>query len=215
MTRTGRILYSIAHVLFRTLAKLLFRLRVIGADQIPRTGGVLIAANHSSYTDIPLIGCSIDRPAGFMGKVELFSVPILGWFYRAMGGFPITRFHSKEKLGEAIRRLNEGQVVIMYPEGRRTNDGKLKAAMPGIGMLVTVSGVKVVPAYISGTHKVLPVGAKWIRLHPVTIIFGQAIDFKNISGNSEPSRETYQTIGDTVMKKINELSQELGGQNGR
>ena len=213
MTRTGRILYSIAHILFRTLAKLLFRLRVIGADRIPKTGGVLIAANHASYADIPLMGCSIDRPAGFMGKVELFSVPILGWFYRQLGGFPITRFHSKEKLGEAIRRLNESEVVIMYPEGRRTQDGKLRGAMPGIGMLVSKTGVKVVPAYISGTHKVLPVGAKWIRLHPVTIIFGQPIDFKNIVGNSEPSRETYQTIGDAVMEKIQELSYQLGPQN--
>ena len=212
MTRTGRILYSVAHTLFRTLAKLLLRLRIIGADRIPKTGGVLIAANHTSYTDIPLIGCSIERPAGFMGKVELFSVPILGWFYRRMGGFPITRFHSKEKLGEAIRRLTQGEVVVMYPEGQRTQDGKLKPAMPGIGMLVTTTGVTVVPAYISGTNKVLPVGAKWIRLYPVTIIFGQPIDFKYIIRNSEPSRETYQSIGDAVMKKILELSHEIGDQ---
>ncbi len=212
MNIIGRILYDIAYVVFYALARVLFRLRVIGAHHIPEKGGVLIAANHASYVDIPLIGCSMKRRVNFMGQVSLFKVPILGWFYRNMGGFPITRFHSRGKMGEAIRRLEAGEVVVLYPEGARSLDGRLLRGMPGIGLIVALTGVPVIPAYIAGTHKVLPVGSKWIRLHPVTVFFGKPIDCKYLLDTSKTNKELYRSVSDRVMTEIRQLGVEAGAE---
>lgn len=202
----SRILYAIAHVVFYTLAKLFFRLRIIGHHHIPETGGVLIAANHASYTDIPFLGCAMKRRVNFMARAGLFRNPIVGWLYRT-GGFPIERGSiSRDKLGEAIKRLKEGKVVVIYPEGGRSADGRLGSGMPGIGMLVALTGVPVVPAYLAGTDKVLPVGSAWIRIHPVTVHFGEPLDFKDLIKQSEPSKAVYRTISDTVMARIHELA---------
>ena len=210
MNTIGRILYDIAHGVFSALARTLLRLRVIGAHHIPEKGGVMIAANHASYVDIPLIGCAMKRRVNFMGKASLFNVPILGWFYRTMGGFPITRFHSRSKMGEAIRRLEAGEVVLLYPEGVRSQDGRLLRGMPGIGLIVALTGVPVVPAYIAGTHKVLPVGSKWPRPHPVTVIFGQPIDFKYLFDMQKSDRQLYRAVSERVMTEIHQLAVEVG-----
>lgn len=203
----SRILYAIYHAVFYTLAKLFFRLRVIGHHHIPETGGVLIAANHVSYTDIPFLGCAMKRRVNFMGRAGLFKNPIVGWFYRTGGGFPIERGSiSRDKLGEAIKRLKAGKVVVIYPEGGRSVDGRLGSGMPGIGMLVALTGVPVVPAHLTGTDKVLPVRSKWIRIHPVTVLFGEPLDFKGLIKQSEPSKAVYRTISNTVMARIHELA---------
>jgi 1-acyl-sn-glycerol-3-phosphate acyltransferase len=207
---TGRILYDIAHVVFYALARTLFRLRVIGGHHIPEKGGILIAANHASYVDIPLIGCAMKRRVNFMGKASLFHVPILGWFYRTMGGFPITQFHSRGKMGEAIRRLEAGEVVVLYPEGERSQDGRLLRGMPGIGLIVAHTKAPVVPAYIAGTHKVLPVGSKWPRPYPVTVIFGQPIDFKYLLDTQRSDRQLYRAVSERVMTEIRQLAVEVG-----
>jgi 1-acyl-sn-glycerol-3-phosphate acyltransferase len=210
VTKFGSILYSILHWITYPLARLLFRMKVIGADQVPESGGVLIAANHASYADIPLLGCSIKRQASYMAKVELFRNPVMRWIYSTLGGIPINRYYSREKLGETIRRLKAGGIVIIYPEGARTLDGKMLKPMPGIGMLVCETGVPVVPAYIEGTHDILPVGAKWIRLHPVTVVFGKPIDFKEQISGRDHTKELFVEISRRVMNEIIALSQTVG-----
>jgi 1-acyl-sn-glycerol-3-phosphate acyltransferase len=207
VTKLGSILYALLHLITYPLARLLFRLKVIGADGVPPTGGVLIAANHASYADIPILGCSIKRQASYMAKTELFKNPIMRWIYTTLGGIPINRYFSAEKMGETVRRLKAGGVVVIYPEGSRTLDGKLLRPMPGIGWLVFETRVPVVPAYIDGTHEVLPVGAKWIRLRPITIVFGKPIDFKEIIGDRGESRELFVEISRRVMDEIVALSE--------
>jgi 1-acyl-sn-glycerol-3-phosphate acyltransferase len=206
MNRFQPFFYSILHVFFYTLSRLLFRLKVIGRDHIPDTGPVIVAANHASYADIPILGCSMKRQANYMAKEELFRNPIIGTFYRMFGGFPIRRFHSKEKLGEAVNRLNAGGLLIMYPEGARTPDGRLQGGMPGIGLLVAQTGVPVVPAYISNTHKIMPVGTWWVRPHRVTVIFGKPMYFNELVKSSGLSRDLYRAISDRVMGGIRDLS---------
>ena len=210
MNILGKVLYDILHVVVYTLARLFFKLRVVDAHYIPEKGGVLIAANHASYVDIPLIGCAMKRRINFMGKASLFKVPMIGWLYRTMGGFPITRFHSRGKMGEAISRLEAGEVVVIYPEGARSLDGRLLKGMPGLGLIVALTGLPVVPAYIAGTHKVLPVGAKWPRFYPVTVTFGEPIDFKGLIKYSRADKETYYTISEQVMTRIHQLGRQAG-----
>jgi 1-acyl-sn-glycerol-3-phosphate acyltransferase len=202
--------YTFFQILFRVIGTLLWHLRVIGHHHIPRRGGVLVAANHTSYADIPFVGCSMRRKASFMGKAYLFRNPIVGAIYRFAGGFPVERDSiSPGKLTEAVRRLKAGEVVVIYPEGARSRDGKMQPGQIGIGMIVTETGVPVVPAFIAGAHKVLPLGAKWPQLHPVTVIFGEPIDFSYIIGKSTPSKEVARKISEEVMSEIRKLGRSV------
>jgi len=208
---TGDMLYAILHLFLRLLGRLLFRVRVIGADHIPKTGPVLVAPNHVSYLDIPLLGVMINRPLHFMGKASLFRGRWVGWLYRTLNGFPIER-GSRSRIGlmEAVDRLKEGHCVAMYPEGGRSLDGRLQEPKPGIGMIVALSGAKVVPAYVAGTDKVLPVGAWRVHLHPVTVYIGEPIDFTS-QLNKGDGKELYLQISRTVMEKIARLEAQAGG----
>lgn len=202
-------LYSVAQLLVRWIGRLLFRLRVIGEEHVPKTGPVLIAPNHVSYLDIPLLGAVIERPLHFMGKASLFHNRWIDRLYRSLNSFPLERgAASRIGLMEAVRRLQDGYGVVIYPEGGRSLSGRLQKPMPGIGMVVALSGAKVIPVYVAGTDKVLPVGAWRIRIHPVTVFIGEPLDFTEQirQGNG---KALYLQISRTVMEQIAKL-QTLG-----
>ena len=204
-------LYAIAHAVIGFFARFFFRLQVVGRDRIPKQGGVLIASNHVSYLDIPLLGCAMHRPAHFIGKVELLRNPIMMFLFRYLNGIPIKRGGvNREAMDEIARRLRNGEVVVIYPEGGINTTGTLKVLKPGIGMLVAMTGVPVVPVLIKGTEKALPDGARWIRRHPVTILFGQPMDFKPRLGQEEENgKSLYQQISQEVMLGFQQIEREL------
>src|SRR5437763_12993346 len=103
------LLYWATWVVVRLAAMLLFRLRVSGQHHVPKTGGVLVAANHASYLDIPILGCGLPRQASFMGRLDLFAGPI-GWLMRYLGWIPIRRYRvDRGGFDEAVRRIQAGQ----------------------------------------------------------------------------------------------------------
>src|SRR6185503_6613448 len=164
-------LYWTLWIIVRGFARLLFHLQVSGQDLIPRTGGFLIAANHASYLDIPILGCALPRRASFIGRMDLFA-GIVGSVLRYLGWIPIRRGQVDRKaFDEAVRRLKAGQVVVIYPEGSRTENGQLQPGKPGIGMMAATAGCLVVPAFLEGTYEALPPGAKWIRFRPMRVAF--------------------------------------------
>jgi 1-acyl-sn-glycerol-3-phosphate acyltransferase len=202
------ILYWVTWVAVRLLATLLFRLRVTGQHHIPKTGGVLIAANHASYLDIPILGCGIRRQASFMGRLDLFAGPA-AWLMRYLGWIPIRRERvDRGGFEEAISRVKAGQAVVIYPEGSRTEDGRLQPGKPGVGMIVAATGCPVVPAYLAGTFDVLPPGATWIRLRPIRVTYGKPMDFSALlkeSDGESKKKELYQRISQEIMDRIAEL----------
>jgi len=210
-------LYTVVRVIINWWARWYLRLTVIGREYVPASGGLLVASNHVSYLDIPMLGCALGRPADFMGKQELFHHPIIGWIYRRMGGFPIRRGGvTKESLQEAVRRLRSGRVVVIYPEGQINLTGVLLPAKPGIGALVARSGVPVLPAYVMGTELAMPKGQWWIRPRRVTVLLGRPLTFDGEreagGGESEENgalrerqRARHQEIGRRVMEEINAL----------
>jgi 1-acyl-sn-glycerol-3-phosphate acyltransferase len=206
------VLYWLTWAAIRMLATVLFRFRVSGAHHVPKTGGVLIAANHASYLDIPILGCGMARRAWFMGRMDLFSGPT-AWLMRHMGWIPIRRERvDRTAFEEAVRRLKAGQAVVIYPEGGRSEDGRLQPGKPGVGIIVAATGCPVVPAYLVGTYDALPPGSKWIRLRPIRVIYGAPMDFSALvkEMDSEPKKkELYQRIGQAIMDRIAELG---GGQ---
>jgi 1-acyl-sn-glycerol-3-phosphate acyltransferase len=199
-------LYWIAHVLVYTLAKLFLRMRVVGVENVPQDGGVIIAANHMSYLDIPLLGCALRRRADFVGKSELFRNPIVGFLFRKLGGFPIKRGSvDRSALVEAERRLKAGRLVVFYPEGRRSEDGRLQRPKPGIGMVAVRAKAPIIPALIEGTGQILPKRSWRLRFHPVVIRFGPPLDpsqFEDI----DQGKPTYTKISQAVMEGIQRLA---------
>ena len=187
--------------LFRFLARLCFRFSIDGEHLFPKTGGVIVAANHASFLDIPLLGCSIPRRVVFLGRANLFPNRLISWIIQQLGWIPLkTNRLDRKAFGQALEYLKEGTPVVIFPEGTRTEDGQLQSGKPGIGYLVAESQCQVIPAYISGTFKVLPMGAKCPRLFPVSVSFGKSISFHK--SHMENKKQEYEKIGRSVMEHI-------------
>jgi len=196
--------YAILWLLFNLFSRVFLRFRTVGTEHIPRKGGVLFAANHASYVDIPLLGCGIPRRVTFMGRANLFPHRFYNWAFRSLGWIPLkTNRIDRKAFGEAIAYLKAGKPVVIFPEGTRSQDGHLNEGKPGIGVIVAETQCSVIPAYISGSYQVLPMGSVRLRLHPIAIHFGEPLVFS--SPVSERSREFYDYVSSTVMTRIAEL----------
>ncbi|MBH0201688.1 MAG: 1-acyl-sn-glycerol-3-phosphate acyltransferase [Nitrospira sp.] len=201
------VVYGFLWVLARVVGRMCFRYRVEG--QVPQTGGVLIAANHASYLDIPLLGCGMRRRAWYLGRNDLFPIPVLNGLLQALGWIPVRLGRlDREAFGKAINLIRAGHAVVIFPEGARSQDGHLRPPKAGIGVIVSQTGCPVVPAYLKGTFEVLPRGARWPRMRQVTVRFGDPIRFE--TGNSKERAETkqfYQQVSRTVIEHIAALGQ--------
>jgi len=190
--------YAILWVLARTVAWLCFRYRVEGG--VPKQGGLLVAANHASYFDIPLLGCGMFRRAWYLGRSDLF-VPGLKGILQWLGWIPLKLGRLDRKaFDRAIALIKAGKVVVIFPEGGRTLDGRLRHPKAGLGLIVAQTGCPVVPAYLKGTFDVLPAGAKRPRFHPVSVSFGPPLSFPS-DGNKE-TKQFYQDVSRVVMERI-------------
>ncbi len=203
--------YRAVHVIIFLFAKIFFKLKIVGHSNIPREGGVIVAANHVSYLDPPLIGCSILRSANFMAMSELFKNPFCRVIYRAIGAFPVKREEADTKaIKNAIRLLKEGNVVVIFPEGTRSYDGKLQEPKGGVGMIVSLSKAKVVPAFIKGTEKAFPRGAWVFKPVPVTVYFGEPLEFSGEAtkkGLSAERKILYNNINMKIMGEIAKMQE--------
>jgi 1-acyl-sn-glycerol-3-phosphate acyltransferase len=199
--------YALLWLLARAVAAVCFRYRVQGA--IPATGGVLVAANHASYLDIPLLGCGMRRRAWYLGRSDLFPVPILNGILRSLGWIPLRVGRlDREAFGKAIGLIQAGHVVVIFPEGGRTQDGHLRQPKAGIGVIVSQTGCPVVPAYIKGTFDVLPTGARWPRPGQVTVRFGAPLAFATGGRQDKAeSKHFYQEVSRTVIEQIAALGE--------
>ena len=197
-------MYGILWVLVRAVAWLCFRFRVIGT--VPKRGGLLVAANHASYFDIPLLGCGMSRRAWYLGRSDLFMPGVKG-ILQWLGWIPLKLGRLDRKAFErAVALIKAGKVVVIFPEGSRSLDGRLGEAKAGLGMIVAQTSCSVVPAYLKGTFEVLPAGAKRPRFHPVSVSFGEPLSFAPPAGNGE-SKQFYREVSRTVMERIAALGE--------
>ena len=181
------VLYAILWVLARTVARLCFGFRVVGS--VPKQGGLLVAANHASYFDIPLLGCGMFRRAWYLGRSDLF-VPGIKGILQWLGWIPLKLGRLDRKaFDRAIALIKAGKVVVIFPEGGRSLDGRLRNGKAGLGMIVAQTGCPVVPAYLKGTFDVLPAGATRPRFHPVSVSFGAPLSF---AGEHTQTKAVYQ-----------------------
>jgi 1-acyl-sn-glycerol-3-phosphate acyltransferase len=113
---------------------------------------------------------------------------------------------DRKAFEQAVALIKQGKVVVIFPEGGRTLDGRLREAKPGLGMIVARTGCPVVPAYLDGTFEVLPSGSKRLRFHPVTVTFGEPLTFSRPTEEGE-TRRFYQHVSRTVMERIAALGE--------
>lgn len=197
------LLYSGTRFLLDGLARVVSSWEVRGRENIPRSGGVIVASNHISFFDPPLIGIATVRELHFLAKEELFRPPVFGWLIRTYNSIPIRRgVADLSGLSKAMDVLREGKALIMFPEGSRMRDGELHPARPGVGMLAVGTDALIVPCYISGSDR--PGG--WItRRSKLRIWFGPARSWKELAGpeaDLAPGRALYQRVGDGLMREI-------------
>ncbi len=198
-----RFYWAAAVVVWLTL-KLFFRLRVFGRENVPRIGPCIIAANHASFLDPPVLAAAIRfRAVRFMARSSLFRYRFFGWFLRNSLVVPIDR--DRGDIG-ALRRglelLRAGAALGIFPEGTRTPDGRLQPARGGVGFMVARSGAPVVPVYIEGSYRAWPRHRRRPRPARITVRIGRPIPPEEVAAFGKD----YNAIADRVMSAIAALS---------
>lgn len=198
--------YRFCWLLVRVFMIAFCRLKIIGIENVPRTGPFILASNHISAVDPPFIGSSINRQMFFMAKKELFKNFILGPVIKRLNSLPVNRgIFDRNALQISTGILKSGGGLIMFPEGTRSRTGELGKGKPGIGMLARTTIVPIVPAYIHNSkdfYKILLTGRRLI------IVFGEPLGVGWIKGVDD-GKEGYRQISAEVMGRIEKLRAQI------
>ncbi|NIH79492.1 lysophospholipid acyltransferase family protein [Amycolatopsis viridis] len=201
------------YVLLGPLLKLLWPTKVTGAENVPDTGGAILASNHLAVADSFFMPLRVKRRVTFPAKQEYFTEKgikgtLKKWFFTGAGQIPIDRSGgsaAQAALDTAIRLLREGNLLGIYPEGTRSPDGRLYKGKTGVARVALEAGVPVVPVAMIGTDKVNPIGSKMWRPRRLEIRFGKPLDFSRYAGLSG-DRFVERSITDEIMYALMELS---------
>ncbi len=167
--------YRLVQCFFAVILSAFFGLRATGRKNLPKTGPALMVSNHLSYLDVFLLGILLPRPLNYVARSTLF-VPGLGALIHSVGGFPIQRDGlGASGMKETLRRLRNGGIVVLFPEGTRSRDGDLGEIKAGIALLASRAKVAVVPAAVAGTFESWPRRRPVPAAHPLRVHFGPAI----------------------------------------
>jgi len=158
------------------LFRFLFRGSTQGLEHVPMDGPLVVASNHGSHLDPPLLGHALGRPVAFMAKAELFAIPLLGAVIRACGAYPVRRGASdREAIRTATAKLDEGWATGVFLDGTRQANGRVNNPLPGAALLAARSGAPLLPVAIVNSHRALGSGRIWPRLVPLQLRVGAPI----------------------------------------
>lgn len=197
--------YTLARIVLTVPTILIFRLRAIGVENVPKQGPLVLAPNHFSQMDHFFIGVYLRRKIRFMAKSQLFGPPVLTYIYKHGGVFPVRRGHHDEEAFETVYELlDQGEMLLVYAEGGRSRSQKLGEPKPGIGRIALESGAPIVPVAIHGSERV----RRWKRLRfpRVTIRFGEPVSFPV---EEAPSRERQLEVAAEIFGHVRELYEGL------
>src|SRR5438309_7033382 len=169
-----KLIYRVAWCLFRLVFAVYFRWRVYHPERVPLKGPVILAANHASFIDPPLVGSGLEREINYLARKSLFRFPVVGAILRAVNSVPVDRDGGGAAgLKAILDRLLAGGGIILFPEGTRTRDGKLQPARSGIGFTVVQSNAPVVPVRVFGTFEAYGRQMRFPRPRPIAVKYGQ------------------------------------------
>jgi len=202
--------YVVVKLLLRPLLQGFFRVRVTGIENIPEDGPLILASNHQAFCDSLFIPLVVPRRVTYVAKADYFKSWKTSWFFRAIGQIPMERSGgqaSMQSLGEALRLLERGGALGIYPEGTRSPDERLHRGRTGVARLVVAARCPVVPVGIRGTREVQPIGKRMLSpFKTVEIRFGEPIDFCARYADRLQDRLVLRQITDELMFEISELS---------
>jgi len=193
-------LYTVLRFFSVVLCRLFFRLRLYGEENIPEKEGFILASNHCSYLDPIVLGVACKRKLNFMARHDLFLNRFSRWLFLRLGAFPVKRNTAdRSALKEALRRLNRGGGLVLFPQGRRQSGlDSRNPPLAGVGYLAAKADVAVIPAYIKGSDQAMPKGARYIKPARVSVYFGRQINIER--------RLPYQEATRLIMANIKQLS---------
>ena len=204
-------IYFLGWSFFRVFFRLYNRWEVIDADHVPAEGPAILASNHTSFLDPPLVGAAANREINYLARETLFRFPVVGSILRSVNAVPVDREGGGAAGLRAIfDRLMKGGAISLFPEGTRSTDGALQKAKSGIGLTVIKSEAPVVPVRVFGTFDALSRRHSWPRPRKVAVRFGKALDFTALRAEAKTCtkprlKEIYQEVADELMKAIGEL----------
>ncbi|MFD2445873.1 lysophospholipid acyltransferase family protein [Bacillus sp. CGMCC 1.16607] len=189
-------MYSFARSVVSAVFKPLYRIEIIGLENFPKEGGVLLCTNHINNFDPPVVGITAPRPVHFMAKDELFKVPILGKLVPHLNAFPVKRGMSdREALRKGLNILKEGKVFGLFPEGTRSKDGELGKGLAGAGFFALRTEAKIVPCAIIGPYK---------AFQKLKVVYGKPIPMDELRMAKASADETTDVIMNAIKQLIME-----------
>ncbi|MEO3825994.1 lysophospholipid acyltransferase family protein [Actinomadura sp. B10D3] len=213
--------YTFMTRVVRPILWALFRPRVIGGENVPSYGPLIVASNHLSFIDSFIIPLAVPRPVTYIAKADYFEggglkKSFVRWFLTNLGHVPVRRGARRAAMGaleQAAEVLGNSGAFAIYPEGTRSPDGRLYRARTGIGWLVLESGARVLPVALEGTEKIQPIGSNFPRVFGPrpTVRIGPPMDFSHY--RDLPPAKARRAIADEIVETIQKMSgQEYAGE---
>lgn len=193
--------YDLSKFCVATMSRALWRATATGTEYVPASGPLIVACNHVSYLDPPVMGCLCPRRISYMAKKELFTIPILGSTIRALGAYAVDRHGSATAaIKRSLEVLQAGGAIGIFPEGTRNRTGTV-SPQTGVALLAALAGAPVVPVAITGSDGAL-------RFSKIRVAFGRPLA---LSGSRKATRDDLAKFTSEIMNAIEALSRGTGG----
>lgn len=200
-------LYGFFHYLTTVIYGIAFRGQVLGQENLPASGAFLVAANHTSFIDPPVVGALVSRQLCFFARKTLWKPGFASWWLDSVGVIPVDRDGGQDvaALKRVLRALKDNKGLILFPEGTRSPDGRLQTPKPGVGFIVCKSQVPVVPVRIFGAFEAFGRGQSIPRLGtPISVVFGTPIPPERYDDPAS-GKERYQIASSRIFAEIAKL----------
>lgn len=203
-------LYHGLNAIFKNICfPLAFDFTVYGAENLPETGGVIMASNHQSFLDPMLLGAAARRPISFMARKTLFDNPFFGKLITALHAFPIDRGGAdKAAMKVMLAKLEARKVVIMFPEGTRTHDGSIIPLQVGMAMFAVKGNAPIVPTVIDGAYEAWPRNKKCFSFKSISIGLGKPVNAEDFAHLGK-KKDIYKGITDEVYRQMLDIQKIL------
>jgi len=200
--------YYIGWKCFRAFYRFYLRWSVYNPERVPLSGPAILASNHASFLDPPLVGAGLRRDINYLARDTLFRFPVVGAILRSWNTVPVDRDGGGATgLRAILDRLLNGGAIILFPEGTRTPTGKLQPARSGIGLTVIKSTAPVIPVRVFGTYEAFGRHMKFPHPKKVAVKYGKPLSFSNLRQEAKTCskarlKEIYQQTADQIMRQI-------------
>ncbi len=198
--------YGFFHGICKLVYEMFFRGDVAGLENLPETGGYIVAANHASHLDPPIVGQFLPRQVSFFARKTLWKPGLAAWWLTAVGTIPVDRDGgtSLDAVKRVLSDLAGGKVVIVFPEGTRSATGELQAPKAGVGLLACKARVPVVPARVFGSFEAFGRAGKLRLGSPVSVTYGKPL-YPAEFDHPEDGKERYAKTAARIMEAIDRI----------